>query len=114
MPRKEKRTRHNIVYSTNPSFDYHIEKQAVETLPPGAQDLRVMISKKGRGGKTVTLIAGFQGSAGDLDSLAKQLKVACGVGGSAKDGEILLQGDVRDKALSWLLQKGYRGKRSGG
>ena len=114
MSRKEKKTRHNIVYSTNPSLNFELKEEEAETLPPSAQNLRVMISKKGRGGKTVTLIAGFQGGTGDLVSLAKLLKQTCGVGGSAKDGEVLLQGDVRDKALSWLLQNGYRAKKSGG
>ncbi len=114
MARKEKKTLHNIVYSTNQAFNYQINEREEVTLPPNQQDLRVMISKKGRGGKTVTLIIGFVGKEADLQTLGKHLKSKCGVGGSAKDGEIILQGDVRDKALALLLQDGYKGKKAGG
>jgi translation initiation factor 1 len=114
MAKKEKKTLHNIVYSTNQSFNYHIPEKEEATLPPQQQDLRIMISKKGRGGKTVTLIIGFVGKEDDLQALGKHLKSKCGVGGSAKDGEIILQGDVREKALALLLQEGYKAKKSGG
>ncbi len=114
MSKKEKQTLRNTVYSTNPAFHYHIQEKEAATLPPQQQDLRIMISKKGRGGKTVTLITGFIGLEADLESLGKHLKNKCGVGGSAKDGEIILQGDVRDKALAILLQGGYKGKKAGG
>lgn len=104
----------NIVYSTNPSFNFQKKEHETATLPPHQQDLRIMTSRKGRGGKTVTLITGFTGLESDLESLGKQLKNKCGVGGSAKDGEIILQGDIRDKALAFLLQQGYKAKKAGG
>jgi len=114
MKKKEQHTFRNTVYSTNPGFSYQLPGHESATLPPAQQDLRIMISKKGRGGKTVTLIAGFIGTADDLETLGRQLKNRCGVGGSAKDGEIILQGDVREKALAILLQGGYKAKKSGG
>jgi translation initiation factor 1 len=114
MAKKEKKTLHNIVYSTNQSFNYQINEREETTLPPQQQELRVMISKKGRGGKTVTLIIGFIGKDDDLQVLGKRLKSKCGVGGSAKDGEIILQGDIREKVLALLIQEGYKAKKSGG
>lgn len=104
-----------IVYSTAPDFQYQYdEPETAETLPPAAQDLRVLRDSKGRGGKTVTLIKGFVGAEEDLEALAKRLKTFCGVGGACKDGEILLQGDVRDKACVFLEKNAYRFKRAGG
>ena len=99
--------KNGTVYSTNPdyAFDYG-EKEAI-TLEPTKQNLRVMLDKKQRAGKKVTLVTGFQGSDYDLAVLGKELKSACGVGGSVKDGEILLQGDFREKVLEILLKKGY-------
>ncbi len=114
MTKKEKKTLHNIVYSTNPAFNFTLSEPQLETLPPGQQQLRVSISKKGRGGKTVSLVSGFTGKTEDLEALGKILKNKCGVGGSVKDGEILLQGDVRDKALDYLIAQGYKAKKSGG
>ncbi len=114
MAKKEKKTLSNIVYSTNKSFNYSLSEKEEATLPPQQQDLRIMISKKGRGGKTVTLIIGFIGKEDDLQALGKHMKSKCGVGGSAKDGEIILQGDVREKALALLLQEGYKAKKAGG
>jgi translation initiation factor 1 len=97
-----------ILYSTNPDFEYS-EDPIEETLtsPAQKQKLRVMLDKKNRSGKAVTLITGFFGTDEDLESLGKKLKTLCGSGGSAKDGEILVQGDHRDKILKWLLDNGY-------
>lgn len=114
MAKKERRTLHNIVYSTNPSLNLDLPDETPATLPPAQQQLKVQISKKGRGGKTVSLVTGFIGQAADLEKLGKDLKARCGVGGSVKDGEILLQGDVRDKALDYLIRQGYKAKKAGG
>ena len=115
MAKQQSKNKINIIYSTNPEFQYQYdESEELETLPPARQDLRVMLDRKNRGGKSVTLITGFVGTQDDLANLAKELKSKCGVGGSAKDGEILVQGDFRDKILQLLLQKGYKAKKSGG
>lgn len=90
------------------------ETAPIATPPAERQQLRISLDKKQRGGKKVTLVTGFQGSEDDLNALAKQLKSACGVGGTAKDGEILIQGDFRQKVLELLLGKGYKAKLSGG
>lgn len=106
--------RTGVVYSTNPDFEYEQNRPAeAGTLPPGQQNLRVQLDKKQRGGKQVTLVTGFVGTAADLEALGRQLKTLCGGGGSAKDGEVLVQGDHRDKILNWLVQHGYRAKRIG-
>lgn len=105
----------SVVYSTNPNFKIKNDEDEVqETLQPKQQDLRVMLDKKSRGGKVVTLITGFHGSDADLNDLAKFLKTKCGVGGTAKDGEIIIQGDFRDKVLEMLHNKGYKVKKAGG
>jgi len=104
---KHKSDNNGTVYSTNPNFVFDYGEEEVLTLEPAKQNLRIMLDKKQRGGKKVTLITGFQGSDYDLAVLGKELKSACGVGGSVKDGEILLQGDFREKVLALLLQKGY-------
>ena len=104
-----------VVYSTNPEFNYSFDKtEETDTLPPERQDLRVSIDRKQRGGKAVTLVTGFIGKEEDLEALGKILKTKCGVGGSAKEGEIIVQGDHCSKVLSLLLDLGYKAKRSGG
>ena len=101
-----------VVYSTNPDFKYQTEETQEETtLPPSRQRLIVRIDRRGRAGKQVTLIEGFKGSGDDLAVLAKTLKVKCGVGGTAKDGEITIQGDLRDKVTALLTSMGYGAKR---
>lgn len=98
----------NIVYSTNPNYQYEKEEQEEqETADKSKQLLRVSLDKKNRKGKAVTLITGFVGSSDDLATLGKFLKVKCGVGGSAKDGEIIIQGDFRNKILEILQKEGY-------
>ncbi len=98
----------NIVFSTNPDFHFNDGEPEVETLAPDKQKLRVSIERHHRGGKTVTLVRGFVGADDDLQALAKQLKTKCGTGGSAKDGEIIIQGEVKDKVVSLLLALGYK------
>ncbi len=114
MAKKNKNTIGNIVYSTNKNLNFEIPDQHNHTLPPQQQDLKILISKKGRGGKTATLITGFVGSDEDLQILGKSLKNKCGVGGTVKDGEVLLQGDHRDKIMEILGKDGYKVKKSGG
>ena len=97
-----------VVYSTDPNFKLTpAEKPQPVTLPTDRQNLRVRLDTKQRAGKAVTVIVGFEGSTSDLEALGKQLKAHCGTGGSVKDGEILIQGDQRDKIMQWLAGKGY-------
>lgn len=105
-----KKTGHSasIVYSTDPGYEFQDEKVDVNTLPPAEQKLRVRLDTKQRAGKAVTLITGFEGRENDLVELGKKLKSFCGTGGSVKDGEILVQGDNRDKVLQWLDKHGYK------
>ena len=109
--KKQTKNRIDIVYSTNPDFEYQYdETEEQATLPPSKQDLRVMLDRKNRGGKSVTLVTGFVGTHDDLSALAREMKSKCGVGGSAKDGEIIVQGDFRDRIMQLLQEKGYRVK----
>jgi len=104
-----------VVYSTSNEYDYEYDKQESEsTLPPRQQSLRVMLDKKNRKGKAVTLITGFKGTDDDLKELGSSLKSICGVGGTVKNGEILLQGDHRNKVLEHLKKQQYNAKQSGG
>lgn len=108
---KNKKKRIDVVYSTNPDFEYDYEEDMVqETLPPAQQNLRVMIDKKQRKGKVVTLVTGFVGDIDDLKDLGKTLKSKCGTGGSVKDGEIVVQGDFKAKILEELKKMGYKAK----
>lgn len=101
-----------VVFSTNPDFNYEEEtEEQQETLEPSKQNLIVSIDRKGRAGKQVTLVTGFVGTDDDLADLGRALKVKCGVGGSAKDGEITIQGDFRDRVVTLLKDMGYRAKR---
>jgi len=112
--KNEWKSREGVVYSTSENFEYQLtggEEQA--TLPPPQQHLRAQLDKNGRAGKQVTLVTGFVGSNSDLETLTKLLKTKCGVGGSCKDGEIILQGDLRDKVVQALLREGYKAKRMG-
>ncbi len=102
------KTRLGMVYSTNPDFEYRTEERAAQaTLPPEKQNLRVSLDRRNRGGKQVTLVTGFVGSDDDLAALGKTLKTRLGVGGAAKDGEIIIQGDFRDRTVELLLSQGY-------
>lgn len=108
MKNNDWKDRLNIVFSTNPNFNYEcIEEEQTETLPKSQQKLRISMEKKGRGGKTVTLIRGFIGTEEDLKNLGKLLKTKCGVGGSAKEGEIIIQGDFKHRIIELLKAEGY-------
>ena len=104
-----------VVYSTDPDFNFNKgELDQDETLPADKQDLRVMLDRKNRKGKTVTIVRGFRGATADLEELGKKLKKRCGTGGSVKDGEIIVQGDFCKAIISYLQSEGYGVKRSGG
>src|SRR5215468_6464294 len=103
MSKKNKPDNHGFVYSTDPDFKFEDEQNNVETSHPSHQRLKIRLDTKHRAGKAVTLIEGFIGKEKDLEDLGKKLKSFCGTGGSAKDGEIIIQGDQREKVLQWLI-----------
>ncbi|MFP4448184.1 MAG: translation initiation factor [Bacteroidales bacterium] len=111
--RKNKKGKSGFVYSTNPDFDYSADEKE-EAIPPQQQDLRVWIERKGRKGKEVTLVTGFVGKESELKELGKELKSKLGVGGTAKNGELIIQGTFRDEVCELLKEKGYKAKKSGG
>jgi translation initiation factor 1 len=115
MAKKSKTKFTGVVFSTNPEFRYQTDQDPdIETLPPEKQNLRIWLDKKQRKGKIVTLVTGFTGKQDDLDDLGKLLKSKLGTGGAAKDGEILIQGDFRDKVMDILSALGYKVKKAGG
>lgn len=108
------KARLGMVYSTNPDFKFDTESEfEEELLPPARQNLRVWLDRKQRGGKVVTLVKGFVGPEEELQKLGRMLKTKCGVGGAAKDGEILIQGDHRDRVTDLLGKAGYGCKKAG-
>ncbi len=115
MSNNDWKSRLGMVYSTNPDFDYSADDNtAQESVAPSKQNLRVWLDRKQRGGKVATLVCGYVGSADELKELARMLKSKCGVGGAAKDGEIIIQGDHRDKVIELLIAAGYKCKKAGG
>ncbi|SJZ34432.1 translation initiation factor [Sediminibacterium ginsengisoli] len=112
MSKKNKADANGFVYSTDPGFQFREEEsQEQETLAPAKQQLRVKLDTKNRGGKAVTLVTGFAGTADDLEAFGKKIKNFCGTGGSVKDGEVIIQGDQRDKVMQWLAKNGYEKSR---
>jgi len=107
MSKKNKTDKHGFVYSTDPSFHFEQEQNNIETVTPAQQKLKIRLDTKHRAGKAVTLVEGFMGKDEDLQELGKKLKTFCGTGGSAKDGEIIIQGDQRERTLQWLKLNGY-------
>ncbi|MFT4203183.1 MAG: translation initiation factor [Chitinophagaceae bacterium] len=114
MGNKNKSDRNGFVYSTDPNFRFEPEDNEVETLPPSEQKLRVWLDTKIKGGKTATIIKGFVGTDTDRTDLGKKLKTHCGTGGNTKEGEIIIQGDQREKVLQWLLKNGYGNSKKAG
>lgn len=108
MGKKNKQDTRGFVYSTDPNFKFEEEQTSDETLLPSQQKLKVRLDTKHRAGKAVTLVEGFIGKEEDLEDLGKKLKSFCGTGGSAKDGEIIIQGDQREKVMQWFLKNGYK------
>ena len=110
---KNKKNRKGVMYSTNPNFEFEYENETMDTLANNQQNLKVCIDKH-RAGKIAIIIKGFVGTAANMKALCKILKAKCGVGGSAKNGEIIIQGDLRDKVMNILAKEGYNYKRVGG
>ena len=110
---KNKQNKQGVMYSTNPDFEFEYENEGMDTLANNAQHLKICIDKH-RAGKIAVIIKDFVGTTEDLKALGKMLKTKCGVGGSAKNGEIIIQGDVRDKIMDILNKEGYNYKRVGG
>ena len=108
MSKKSKPDARGFVYSTNPDFSFQEEQHHAETFPPAQQRLKIRLDTKHRAGKAVTLVEGFAGKEEDMQELGKKLKSFCGTGGSAKEGEIIVQGDQREKVLQWLIKNGYK------
>ena len=100
-----------IVYSTNPDYKYTAQPHQRASIAPQAQDLKIFLDKKNRGGKTVTIISGFVGKEEAIEKLGRDLKSKCGVGGSIKDGEIIIQGDHRERILTLLMKEGYKARK---
>ena len=110
---KNKKQREGIVYSTDPDFQFADNEEIIETLPNSQQSLKIWLERKG-GGKIASKVVGFIGMDSDLEDLKKQLQKLCGAGGTAKDGEVIIQGDFRDKILDFLLKNDYKAKKAGG
>lgn len=107
MHKKNKADKNGFVFSTDSNFRFEEEESNIETLQPKQQKLKVKLETKHRAGKAVTLIQGFAGTGEDIDLLGKQLKNYCGTGGSVKDGDIIIQGDQREKVMQWLMKNDY-------
>ena len=109
MSKKNKPDSHGFIYSTDPNFKFEEEREEIQqTVQPNQQKLKVILDTKRRAGKAVTLIENFIGKDEDLEDLGKKLKNFCGTGGSVKDGEIIIQGDQREKVLQWLIKNGFK------
>lgn len=114
MSKKNKPDTRGFVFSTDPSFRFEEEEKAAqETLAPAQQKLRIRLDTKQRAGKSVTLVTGFVGTDIDLEDLGKKLKNFCGTGGSVKEGQVIIQGDQRDKVLQWLVKNGFVNTKKG-
>ena len=111
--KNKKQKKHGVIYSTNPDFEFEYRDEQIQNIPNRMQNLEICIDKH-RSGKIAVIIRKFIGDTNDLKSLSKMLKTRCGVGGSAKNGEIIIQGDVRDKVMNILEEKGYNYKSVGG
>ena len=108
MSKKNKPDTRGFVYSTDPNFKFEEEQNLSETILPAQQKLKVRLDTRHRAGKAVTLVEGFIGNEEELEDLGKKLKSFCGTGGSAKDGEVIVQGDQREKVMQWLIKNGYK------
>ena len=114
MSKKNKPDTRGFVYSTDPNFQFNEERSISETPSPAQQKLKVILETKQRAGKAVTVVYGFKGKTEDLEAMGKSLKNYCGTGGSVKDGEVIVQGDQREKVIQWLLKNGYSGTKKMG